>query len=188
MSFFCTPITDNINKVQCGPKRGGLVEIFVANFGEINAITSTAGDKEMDTITMLTNPITSQPYFWYRIAFKKNTAGAANEVQFGNNVFVNQTLTFTVEGITKESLAVLEGMVDGEAVFIARDYNGKTHVLGRIAGLMASAMNYGTGAAADDIYGGEITFSSEEPEFSNLVEAGTTIQVWNGTSTDTVTL
>lgn len=191
MALYCTPITGNINKYICGTRRGGLVgEIYVANFGEVADISSTAGDKEMDTITMDIDPLTTNPYFWYRIVFKKNTAGLNNEVQFGNNIFVNQTITFSVEGITKESLAALQSMVDGEAVFIAKDYQGKWHVLGRISGLMASAMTYGTGTAADDLYGGEITFSSEEPEFSNLIANGTTITVLaeDGIATETITL
>lgn len=190
MALYCTPITGNIEKYLCGMKRGGLFgEIYVANLGEVDAITSSGGDKEMDTITMKIDPLTTNPYFWYRIVFKKNTAGLNNEVQFGNNKFVNQSITFSIEGITKESLAALETMVDGEAVFIAKDYNDNWHVLGRIAGLEASAITYGTGTAADDLYGGEITFSSEEPEFSNLVASGTTIEVSDGAgSTETITL
>jgi hypothetical protein len=177
-SLYCSPVNDNIEKFDCGLKKGGLFgQIYAANLGDVQEISSTLNDKEMDTIIMRTNPITTQPYFWYSIAFKKGTAGLANEVQFGNNKFVNQTITFMVEGITKTSLKVLEQMVDGEAVFIAKDANGNTHVLGRITGLESSVMTYGTGTAADDIYGGTITFSSSEPEFSNLVKVGTQIQV-----------
>lgn len=190
-NLYCTPIVGNINKFICGTRRGGLNgEIYVANLGQITEISSTTSDKTMDTITMATDPLTTNPYFWYRIQFKKNTAGLSNEVQFGNNIFVNQTISFTVEGITADSLEVLQNMVDGEAVFIAKDYQGVAHVLGRVGGLMASAMTYGTGAAADDLYGGVITFSSEEPEFSNIVLAGTTIEVLteDGITTETITL
>ena len=155
MSLFCTPIVDNLNGKICGTRRGGLNGvIYVANLGQIADISSTTNDKNMDTITMAINPLTTNPYFWYQISFKKNTAGASNEVQFGNNIFVNQTITFTVEGITADSLAVLEQMVDGEAVFIAKDYEGVWHILGRVGGLMASEMSYGTGSAADDLYAG----------------------------------
>jgi hypothetical protein len=186
-NLYCDPVSDNIIKGDCGQKRGGLVSIYVANLSQVQEISGTV-DKVIDTITMRTNPTTTQPYFWYSIAFKKNTAGANNEVQFGNNIFTNQSITFVVEGITAQSLKVLEQMVDGEAVFITKDYQGNAHVLGRIAGLMMSAMTYGTGTAQDDLYGGTITFQSAEPELSNLVETGTQIQVWNGTTTDTVTL
>ena len=189
MALYCTPLTDNINKFDCGMKRGGLFGvIYAANLGEVSEISSSTNDKEMDTIVMKTNPLTTNPYFWYSIAFKKNTAGMSNQVQFGNNIFVNQSVTFAVEGITKTSLEVLEQMADGEIVFIAKDYQGNWHVLGRIAGLMMTEMTYGTGTADADLYGGTITFSSTEPELSNLVKAGTTIDVWNGTTAVTVTL
>lgn len=190
-NLYCTPLTGNINKFICGTRRGGLVgEIYVANLGQVDTISSTTNDKNIDVITMQIDPLTTNPYFWYRIQFKKNTAGLNNEVQFGNNIFVNQNISFTVEGITADSLEVLEEMVDGEAVFIAKDYQGIWHILGRIGGLVASAMNLGTGAAADDLYGGVITFSSEEPEFSNVVVSGTTIEVLaeDGVTIETITL
>ena len=188
-NLYCSPITDNLIKAECGMRRGGInFIIYAANLGDIAEISSTLNDKEMDTITMNINPITTQPYFWYQLAFKKNTAGLANEGVFGNNKYVNQTLTLGVEGITKQSLATLEAMVDGEIVFIAKDFENKYHVLGRIGGLEMSAMTYGTGTAADDMYGGTITFTSAEPELSNLVKAGTQIEVWDGTAAVTVTL
>lgn len=184
MAFlYCTPVTDNIDKFGCGLKRGGLQGfLYVANFGEVQEISSSTLDKEIDTITMRTNPATSAPYFWYTIAFKKNSAGMSNEGVFGNNKYVNQTLTLAVEGITKDSLSVLEQAMDGEVVVIAKDYLGVYHVLGRVAGLEMSAISYGTGTAADDMYGGTITFTSAEPEFSNVVKAGTSIDVWDGTT------
>lgn len=190
MSLFCSPFSGNINKFLCGMKRGGLVgELYVANLGEVEEISSTTNDKNMDTITMKINPVTTDPYFWFRIAFKRDMAGLSNEVQFGNNIYANQTITFAVEGITAQSLEVLEQMVDGEAVFIAKDYNGVWHVLGRLNGLTMSAMTYGTGTAADDMYGGEITFSSEEAELSSLITPGTQIEVDdNAGGVETITL
>jgi len=189
MSLYCNPITDNLEGKLCGPKRGGLNGvIYVANLSEIASITSSTNDKVYDAITMNVDPITTNPYYWFQISFKKNSAGLNNEGQFGNNIFVNQSISFTVEGITATSLQVLTDMLDGEAVFIAKDWYGETHLLGRVGGLSMSAIGYGTGAAGDDLYGGEITFSSEEPELSNLIASGTTIDVWDGSGTVTVTL
>lgn len=188
MAIFCSPILDNINKADCGMRRGGITAVFVANYGEIDTITSSTSNKSYDGITMKVNPVTSAPYYWYSLAFKTDTASIANEVQFGNNKYATQTITFTVEGISEESLRVLETAVDGEAVFIAKDYQGLYHLLGRVRGLMMSAMTYGTGAGADDIVGGEIAFSANEPELSNLVASGTVIDVWDGTTAVATTL
>jgi len=188
-SLYCSPVTDNLIKAECGMRRGGInFVIYAANLGDIQEISSTLNDKEMDTIVMNINPLTTAPYFWYQLAFKKNTAGITNEGVFGNNKYVNQTLILGVEGITKQSLKVLEEMVDGEIVFIAKDFEQKYHILGRIGGLEMSAMTYGTGTASDDMYGGTITFTSAEPELSNLVKSGTQIQVWDGISAVAVTL
>lgn len=186
---YCCPFSGNIEKFRCGMAKGGLKgAIYAANVCEIDEITSSTSDKSFDAITMLIDPLTTNPYFWYEINFKKGSAGFLNELQKGNNTFNNQTLTFAIEGITAASLAVLESMSTAQVVFIVTDYQGVNHLLGRIDGLEMTASSYGSGTAQDDIYGGTITFSAGEPEFSNIVASGTTIEVFNGTTTDTVTL
>lgn len=174
----CRPITDSIAQIACGMRSGGLRQkIYVTNWEDIASITSSTNDKLFDSITMKTNPITSQPYFWHQINFKRNSAGMNNEMQFGDNIFANQTLTFQVEGISLQSLTTLQNMVDGAAVFIVVDSRGQAHLLGRLDGLRMSEMTVGTGAASTDFYGGTITFLGEETELSNLIASGTTIQV-----------
>jgi len=187
MALYCSPITGNVDAYLCGMRQGGLKGlIYVANFGDINEISSTAGDKNMDTILMNIDPLTTLPYYWYQIAFRKNSAGLNNELVVGNNKYINQTITFQIDGLTAQSHTVLQEMADGEAVFIVTDYQGKVHVLGRIAGLETSAAASGTGTALDDLYGATVTFSSAEPEYSNFVLAGTTIEVSNGAGGVTV--
>jgi len=165
-----------------------LNEIYVTSLCNIDEITSSTNDKEYDDVVMNIDPVSTNPYFWYRIQFKKNTAGLNSEAVIGTNRYYNQSVTFQHEGIDKDSLAVLEGMITGDAVFIAKDYNGKIHLLGRIGGLQMSASTTGTGAAQDDLYGSEVTFLGSEPEMHNLIASGTTIQVWDGSAAVTVTL
>ena len=190
MALYCSPITGNIDAYLCGMRQGGLKGVmYVANFGDVADISSTTSDKNMDTIVMNIDPLTTDPYFWYQIAFRKNSAGMNNELVVGNNKYVNQSVTFQIDGLTAQSHAVLQQMADGEAVFIVRDYQGVVHVLGRIAGLEVSAETSGTGTALDDLYGATVTFTSAEPEFSNFITPGTQIEVWDGVSaTTTVTL
>lgn len=187
----CNPLTGNLLPIACGQKRGGLFgEIYAANFCDIASITSSTSSKEYDGIVMEIDPLTTDPAIWYRIVFKKNTAGLSNELQIGNNTFTNQSISFTVEGLTAAALQTLQDLSTGEAVFIAKDFLGVTHLLGRVAGLTVSAMTVGTGVAADDIYGSVITFLGGEPEFSNTIATGTQITVLSedGVTTETVTL
>lgn len=188
MAFYCSPITGNIDPQKCGFRRGGIKgEIYVANLGDIDTITSVTADNIYNAITMNTDPVTALAYTWFRIKFRKDSAGMTNEMVNGtNNKYINQTITFSIDGISPQSHAVLNQMAEGEAVFIVKDYDGQNHLLGRVAGLECSAMASGTGTAEDDLYGATITFTSAEPELSNFIAAGTTIDVSDGAGSSVV--
>lgn len=176
--ILCSPITGSLPKDVCGQTRGGLIEeIYVANLANIDTITSSTSDKVYDAITMLIDPLTTDPYFWYRLQFKKGTAGLNNELTGTNNRYTNQSIDFSVAGLSAASMAVLEEMATGEAVFIAKDARGLVHLLGRVSGLTCETLTAGTGAADDDFYGAVIRFSGAETEFTNFIATGTTIDV-----------
>ena len=180
--LYCSPITGNIDAYTCGMRRGGVLkEIYVANFGDIESITSGSLNNVYDTIIMRTNPLTAAPYFWYRITSRKESAGMNNEMVNGtNNKYINQSVSFSIDGVTPDSHRILNEMAEGEAVFIVKDYEGQLHLLGRVAGLENETMTSGTGTAADDLYGATIMFTSAEPELSNFIAAGTIIEVSDG--------
>ncbi len=184
----CCKFNGNLPKANCGMKKGGLRgSIYAANVCEIASYTFTSG--AVSAITMEVDPLTTNPYFWYQIDFKQNTAGFNNEAQVGNNTYVNQSITFSVEGLTAASLAVLEDLMTAEVVFIVTDNLGVNHLLGRLDGLMLSEGTVGAGIEADDMYGATLTFIGGETELSKIVASGTTIEVYDGvSSTITVTL
>lgn len=183
----CCKFNGNLPKGVCGMTKGGLKgSIYAANLCEIASYT--ASGKNITAITMEIDPL-AVPYYWFQIDFKKGTAGFNNEIQVGNNTFVNQSITFSVESLTPASLATLEDMMVAEVVFIVTDSRGVNHLLGRLEGLKVSESSVGAGAGDDDIYGATLTFSGGETELSNIVASGTTIQVWDGVSAAvTVTL
>jgi len=180
----CDAIVDNLDQ-SCELNRGGLkLKLYVANLGQITS-TATGTAKEVDAITMATNPATSAPYFWYRLSFAVDTANFVNEGVFDVNTYANQSVTFAFNGLTREQLVVLEGMMTGQLVFIVQDFKNKPYMLGRIGGLKMSALNAGSGTAAGDRFGAEVTFTGAETEIVNTVKAGTVIAVWDGTSATT---
>lgn len=183
----CCKFIGNLPKGDCGFNKGGLKgTIYAANYCEVASYTMTG--KLVTAIAMEVDPLTTNPYFWYQIGFKQNTAGFNNEAQVGNNTFVNQTLTFSVEGLTAATLSVLEEMITAEIVFIVTDARGVNHLLGRLEGMVATAAVIGAGTAADDLYGATLTFVSGETELSNIVQSGVTIDVWDGSTVVSVTL
>ena len=183
----CCKFNGNLDKAGCGMAKGGLKgTIYAANFCEIAGYGKTG--KNVSAVTMEVDPLTTDPFYFYQIAFKNGTAGFNNETQVGNNTFQNQTLTFGVEGLTAASLAVLEELMTAEVVFIVTDARGVNHLLGRLEGMTISAATVGAGTAVDDMYGATLTFLGEEAELSNIVASGTTINVWNGTAAVSVVL
>lgn len=183
----CCKFNGNLPKGVCGMAKGGLKgSIYAVNVCEIASYTKSG--KNITAITMEIDPLTTNPYFWYQIDFKQNTAGFNNELQAGNNRYMNQSITFSVEGLTAASLAVLEQLMTAEVVFIVTDNRGVNHLLGRLDGLMASEATIGAGIEADDLYGATLTFIGGEVETSNIVASGTAIEVWDGTAAVTVTL
>lgn len=175
----CCKFGGNLPKGDCCLALGGLKgSIYAANICDIAGYTITTN--AVTAITMGVDPLTTDPYFWYQIDFKKNTAGFNNEAAIGNNRYVNQTVTFSVEGLTTASLLVLEELLTAEVVFIVTDNRGVNHLLGRLSGLMVTEGNIGAGIAADDLYGATLTFGGGEAEVSKRVASGTTIEVSDG--------
>lgn len=183
----CCKFNGNLTQSACGMSKGGLKgSIYAANLCEISAITIS--NKTASAITMKTDPLTTNPFYWFELQFKKGTAGFSNELQIGNNTFSNQSVTFSVEGLTATALQTLQELATADVVFIVTDSKNVNHLLGRLEGLKASAGNIGAGTAADDLYGATLTFTGGETELSNLVASGVTIEVWDGTAAVTVTL
>lgn len=183
----CCKFAGNLTQSACGMSKGGLKgSIYAVSLCEIDEIT--IANKTASAITMKTDPLTTNPFYWYEIQYKKGTAGFNNELAIGNNTFANQSITFAVEGLTAASLQTLEELATAEVVFICTDTRGINHLLGRLDGLKASAGTVGAGIAADDLYGATMTFTGGETELSNLVASGTTIDVWDGAAVVSVTL
>lgn len=181
-NLYCSPVTGNIDVYKCGMTMAGLKGvIYFANFGEIDSITSSTTDNVYDAVNMKTDPLTASPYFWYQAAFNNNTAGITNTLVVNDNGgYVEQLLQFSVNGLAPEFFEVLNEMASGEMVAIAQDQNGNTHLLGRVNGIKQSEGVAGTGAALGDLYGATLSFMGSEPEYSNFIAVGTTIEVSDG--------
>ena len=187
--LFCNPITGNLFRRACTLSKGGLIkEIFAANLGEIDTITVVDGI--VTAITMKINPITSDPYYWYRIVAKKQSAGIDNLVVIGTNTrFIEQGINFEVEGFDTENKLAFQSLINGQAVFIGQDAKQVFHMLGHVSGAEMSEGNIGTGIALDDFVGAKGKFIAQELFVTPTVEAGLTISVLasDGVTVETVT-
>ncbi len=180
-------ISAGLEALCVGMTKGGLKgTIYVANYSEIAGYTIS--NKVVSAITMEVDPLTTNPYFFYKIAFKNSTAGFVNEMQGTNNNYAKQSLSFAVEGLSAPTLVALEDMMVSDLVFVVVDARGDSHLLGRLEGMTRETATIGTGTAADDMYGSNLVFSSEEAELSNTIQTGTTIEVFDEVTSTVITV
>jgi len=169
----------NLDKDCAALAVGGLIkDIYFANLCDIDTITSSTNDNVYDDIQMLTDPVTTQPYTWYRIQFKELTGAAAFTLNVGNNRNVTHRVNATMQGVSAAQYASLEKMMGGgEGVFIAVDSSGQAHLLGRTRGLLLATAEGGTGLAEDDLVGAELVFERAQTHMVEFIAPNTTITV-----------
>lgn len=176
----------------CAMTRGGAQgAIFAANKGEIESVTESGGI--VTTIVMKDNPaIVGQKFHWYQIMPKKDTAGFDNVVVKGTNSrYYNQTIDFAVEGIGTESKQAFNSLINGQAVFIVKDWTGVSHLMGYKNGAeIQDGARIGAGVDVDSLVGAEMQFLATDVDVMQTVAVGQTIEVLNvdGSTIDTVTI
>jgi hypothetical protein len=187
---FCDGLLDNIDQTCDDIKSlGGLKNtMFAVNWNYIDALTSSTSDNVIDGISLKTDPLTSNPYYFYTIQFKKDTGGFNSELAVGDTRYFTTNVTLKVAGLTSTTLEILEGLVHTELAFIVQDKSGKFFILGKDNSLMASAATVGTGIAQTDLYGSELTFSGDSINLPNPIAAGTTFEYWDGAAVQTFTI
>lgn len=167
---------------------GAQTTIYVANTCDIASYTATG--LEVSAITMEVDPLTTNPTFWYKINAKQDSVNGTTTLSRGtNNSNMNHSVVFNVSGLDVDSKEVLNDLLLADLTFIVVDNSGETHIFGPNRGLRAAdGSSLAIGAAQDDFYGATLTFEGRERQLAYSVLAGTTIEVFNGTTTDTVTL
>jgi hypothetical protein len=182
--------TDNFDLFCDGLFLGGADPlIYVANRSQIDTFTSTLGDKTINSITMKTDPLTTDPYFWYSFACVEGTVGYTENKAGDLNIYAVQSVNFSIQGLTAANKAKLEALCTSVLAFIIKDNKGEYHLLGKPAGLKCEVLDSGSGVAEDDLYGATITFSKAVGEWSSNMAIGSTIEVYDGVSAAvTVTL
>ncbi|MAO22069.1 MAG: hypothetical protein CMJ25_15080 [Phycisphaerae bacterium] len=185
----CSTLTDGVYGDACKLLRGGFRDLYVANYGQIDAITLTAD--EVDDVTMKVEPVSGNPFNWFSMRVKKNTGGLQNPGQIGtNNRSVNQVITFTLEGFSTALKLRYDEMLVADLVFIAVRHDNTAHMVGRLSGAQMTTGDLGVGVAIDDLVGAPLEFTADgELESMRTVAVGTAITVLNedGVTVSTVT-
>lgn len=151
---------------DCAPSMGGIVEVYLANFSDVDSITVT--DNEISAITMVNDGGTPPVYATFKkYGFPRNTGSLSSNYTFDATTGAKFVVSDLVMVFTKMETAKrveISALAQGELVAIVKDANGKYWYLGKDEPLLASAGDGLTGTARADRNGYSFTLQDNSLE------------------------
>lgn len=144
---------------DCAANMGGIVEVLLANFADVTAVTIT--DNQISAITMATSAK------FKRYAFAKNTGNLTStyNIDPASGVrFVTSDLLMQFNRMQTQARVEITALALGDLVAIVKDANGKYWYLGKDNPVNASAGDGQTGTTRSDANRYTITLQDESLE------------------------
>jgi hypothetical protein len=152
---------------DCGHNFGGLKELFLGNFADIDSVG-------YDTSGHITGVTLASGATIYSFEFVKDTGQALEELQkAGASSFINQTLNFQLNNITLAKKTVLDDLSLSTMFAIVKRSDNLYWIYGepaKSAGLEATVLTIDTGAAQGDSAGATITLVGASLAYATTVE------------------
>lgn len=145
------------HSIDCRDFIGGIKSVYISNFGNVSAYTSSAGE-----ITAITQ-VTGKSFYKYNLE-KEN--GAFTETQTGSiengTNFYEGELTFTVKKLGYAIIQELLLVAKSRLFIIIEDNNSQYFSFGHDHGADMLSSTHGTGQGFGDMNGSSLVFSSRE--------------------------
>lgn len=155
-------ITTGITK-SCGYLVGGVTEIYLTNWSELSAATSSS-------VTWKAGATQAK---FFKIEPEKNTGSFIDELVVNNGQKSrNHSITFQVNKKDQNTLDIVDQIALGNFVAIVKDRNGVNFLLGKTNGMEATVASVSSGAAETDVAGLQITLAGLQVDTS-FVYTGT---------------
>ena len=151
---------------DCSPNMGGIVEVLIANFDDVTAVTITDGI--ISAITMATSAK------FKRYSFSKNTGSLTSTYTLDNASgvkFVTTDLLLQFNRMETSKRVEISALAIADLAVICKDANGKYWYLGKDEPVNASAGDGQTGTARADANRYTITLQDNSAEMPYEVDA-----------------
>ena len=151
---------------DCSPNMGGIVEVYIANFADVNTVTVT--DNVITAISMA-NSAKFKAY-----SFRKNTGSLTSTLTkdtAAGITFVTSELLLQFSRMDTTKRVELSALSIGDLAVICRDCNGVCWYLGKDAPVNASAGDGQTGTAKADANRYSITLQDESADWPLEVDS-----------------
>ena len=139
---------------DCEASRGGIVEVYVANYGDFTPdvrMTETGSTGVVSEITGFTK--VNNEASWYKYEFRKGSGSMTStlNVDSANGVnYVSTELVLQFSRMETRKRIEMAALAVGELIIIVKDSNGKFWFLGYDEAVTASAGSGQTGQAIGD--------------------------------------
>jgi len=149
----------------------GVSTVYLGNYSDFTFNKNSGG-----TITGITATPSASTFYQFETNIDSASANAELQVANGRKYF-NQTVTFSNDSDSSASKVAFEDLGLAKVVAIVVTKGGVTAAYGLDGGLEATALTYGTGAAAGDQAGWTVTLSGVGREVQSIVADSVTIPV-----------
>lgn len=150
---------------DCAPSMGGIVEVYIANFADVDAVT--VKDGIINSIGMASGAK------FKKYGFRKNTGSLSSNYTVDQTTGADFVVSDLVLVFTKMETAKrieISALAQGELVAIVKDANGKYWYLGKDEPIVISAGDGLTGTARADRNGYSITLQDNSLEMPYEVD------------------
>lgn len=163
----CTQTLSGIAR-DCANSLGGIVEVYIANYDDVTAVTKTTG--KVTAITMASSAKFKKYQFRPGICSMTST-GQVNKENGTNYVQTLLDLVFNRMETTKR--VEVMALVQADAAVIVKDANGLYWYLGETEPVTINAYDGATGAARADRNGYHLVLEDNNPELPAEILTGT---------------
>ena len=162
----CTQTLSGLAR-DCSSNMGGIVEVLIANYDDVTAVTLTDG--VISAISMATSAK------FKRYNFPKNTGNLTStyNIDPASGIrYVTNDLLLQFNRMQTTSRVEITALALGDLAVIVKDANGKYWYLGKDEPVNASASDGQTGTARGDANRYTITLSTDSAEMPYEVSSG----------------
>jgi len=149
----------------CKNSVGGLKAVYFVNYGAMGTVTIDALTEELTAISA-----TLPDAFKYELKGGNTFTQVGNSSRENGTTFFEQTLEFTVKGLTVADNKELKLLSYGRPHVIVETNNGDLFIAGLEHGMEVTSLTANTGTAMGDAYGYTISMVGQEKILANFLK------------------
>lgn len=145
--------------IDCRENIGGLKAVYIAEFGNISGVTEVSG-----LVTGITKATGKRFYKFEVPRATANTTSNATGSEENGSLFYTHSVVFPLNKRDSTTANVVRTLAKAKVMVVTLDMDGNYRMFGKGNGLYLASTENGSGTAAGDRNGYNITLTGVEPD------------------------